>query len=100
FIGLAGSIPLRYAVSGAGFLRGCIQLAESDTHTPAATLSDGAFQRLQKAIVEGEIAPGSRISEQFVSSTYGISRGPLREAIRRHRLLRGRMGLCGACRMP
>lgn len=58
-------------------------MAGSDTHTPAATLSDGAFQRLQKAIVEGEIAPGSRISEQFLSSTYGISRGPLREAIRR-----------------
>lgn len=54
-----------------------------DKAVPSATLSDGAFERLQTAIVTGEIAPGSRISEQFLSSTYGISRGPLREAIRR-----------------
>lgn len=58
-------------------------MTDSASVTPTTTLSDGAFQRLQKAIVEGEIAPGSRISEQFLSTTYGISRGPLREAIRR-----------------
>lgn len=54
-----------------------------DKVVPSTTLSDGAFQRLQTAIVTGEIPPGSRISEQFLSSSYGISRGPLREAIRR-----------------
>lgn len=58
-------------------------MAESDHAIPAATLSDGAFQRLQAAIVKGEIPPGTRISEQFLSTTFGISRGPLREAIRR-----------------
>ncbi|HDZ57497.1 MAG TPA: GntR family transcriptional regulator [Pseudomonas xinjiangensis] len=51
--------------------------------SPVLTLSDGAFQRLQTAIVKGEIAPGTRISEQYLSTTFGISRGPLREAIRR-----------------
>lgn len=50
---------------------------------PNLTLSDDAFQRIQSAIVEGEIAPGTRISEQYLSTTFGISRGPLREAIRR-----------------
>lgn len=58
-------------------------MADSESVTPAATLSDGAFQRLQTAIVKGEIPPGTRISEQFLSTTFGISRGPLREAIRR-----------------
>ncbi|ALO45966.1 GntR family transcriptional regulator [Pseudohongiella spirulinae] len=47
------------------------------------TLSDGAFERIQNAIVKGEIAPGTRLSEQYLSSTFGIGRGPLREAIRR-----------------
>ncbi len=50
---------------------------------PNLTLSDDAFQRIQSAIVEGEIEPGTRISEQYLSTTFGISRGPLREAIRR-----------------
>ncbi|SDS10514.1 transcriptional regulator, GntR family [Halopseudomonas litoralis] len=58
-------------------------MADSESVIPAATLSDGAFQRLQTAIVKGEIPPGTRISEQFLSTTFGISRGPLREAIRR-----------------
>lgn len=58
-------------------------MAELERVEPAATLSDGAFQRLQTAIVKGEIPPGTRISEQFLTNTYGISRGPLREAIRR-----------------
>ena len=58
-------------------------MADSEHSLPAATLSDGAFQRLQTAIVKGEIPPGTRTSEQFLSTTFGISRGPLREAIRR-----------------
>jgi len=58
-------------------------LTDSVSLSSATTLSDGAFLRLQTAIVKGEIAPGTRISEQFLSNTYGISRGPLREAIRR-----------------
>ncbi|AQZ95426.1 GntR family transcriptional regulator [Halopseudomonas phragmitis] len=58
-------------------------MAEADTQSPALTLSDGAFARIQSAIVKGEIAPGTRISEQYLSSTFGIGRGPLREAIRR-----------------
>ncbi|MFA5677695.1 MAG: GntR family transcriptional regulator [Pseudomonas sp.] len=58
-------------------------MTDSVSLSSATTLSDGAFLRLQTAIVKGEIAPGTRISEQFLSNTYGISRGPLREAIRR-----------------
>ncbi len=40
--------------------------------------------------MRGEIAPGSKITEPGLSKTYGISRGPLREAMRRleaHRLI-------------
>ncbi len=47
------------------------------------TLSENVFRRIQAAIVNGEIAPGSKISEPELARTYGISRGPLREAIHR-----------------
>ena len=49
----------------------------------AETLSEQVFRRIQAAIVKGEIAPGSKISEPELARTYGISRGPLREAIHR-----------------
>ena len=49
----------------------------------AETLSEHVFRRIQAAIVQGEIAPSSKISEPELARTYGISRGPLREAIHR-----------------
>ncbi|KPZ07017.1 Transcriptional regulator GntR [Pseudomonas tremae] len=54
-------------------------VAEDDSET----LSENVFRRIQSAIVKGEIAPGSKISEPELARTYGISRGPLREAIHR-----------------
>ncbi|KFX69498.1 GntR family transcriptional regulator [Pseudomonas taeanensis MS-3] len=47
------------------------------------TLAEHVFRCIQAAIVKGEIAPGSKISEPELARTYGISRGPLREAIHR-----------------
>ena len=57
---------------------------EATLDGPTQTLSDGAFERIQAAIVKGEIAPGTRISEQYLSTTFGIGRGPLREATVHH----------------
>jgi len=47
------------------------------------TISDRIFARIQKEIVEGVMKPGSKISEPELARAYGISRGPLREAIGR-----------------
>jgi DNA-binding GntR family transcriptional regulator len=47
------------------------------------TLSEHVFRRIQTAIIQGDIVPGSKISEPELARTYGISRGPLREAIHR-----------------
>lgn len=47
------------------------------------TLADRVFSRLQDDIVRGVIAPGSKVSETDLAGRYGVSRGPLREAIRR-----------------
>lgn len=63
---------------------------EQATPPEVRTLAERVFQQLQDAIVRGELAPGSKITEPGLSRAYGISRGPLREAMRRleaHRLI-------------
>jgi len=47
------------------------------------TLADRALDRIETAIMKGDLAPGTKISEVLLAKTFGISRGPLREAIRR-----------------
>ncbi len=49
----------------------------------ASTLADQAFEKIVTAIVRGDLPQGSRISEALLARTFGISRGPLREATRR-----------------
>jgi DNA-binding GntR family transcriptional regulator len=50
---------------------------------PVTTIADQVFAEIRKAIVEGEIPQGSKISEPELARRFGISRGPLREAMRR-----------------
>jgi DNA-binding GntR family transcriptional regulator len=47
------------------------------------TLADKVCEQIVTAIVVGDIPPGYKISEPELARTYGISRGPLREAMRR-----------------
>src|SRR4029079_2161605 len=47
------------------------------------SLADHVFERLLDAIVKGDIKPGDRLSETLIAKQFGVSRGPLREAIRR-----------------
>ena len=46
-------------------------------------LTDQLFEQLSEAIVVGTFAPGAKLSEPRLAAQYGVSRGPLREAIRR-----------------
>ncbi len=55
------------------------QVLTRDTQTIADRLSD----ELIMSIVKGDIPSGSKISEPDLARTYKVSRGPLREAIRR-----------------
>ena len=50
---------------------------------PGLTHADWAFQQLKDAILSGVLLPGAKISEPELARRFGISRGPLREAIRR-----------------
>ncbi|MBS7701285.1 GntR family transcriptional regulator [Chelatococcus sp. YT9] len=54
-----------------------------DADDDGQTLSDRAFRQISDAIVRGEIEPGAKLSEPDLSRRLGVSRGPLREAIRR-----------------
>ena len=49
----------------------------------AQSLVDAVAERLEAAIINGTLEPGSRLSEQALAKSLGVSRGPLREAIRR-----------------
>lgn len=48
----------------------------------ARSLVDAVVERLEAAIIKGELEPGTRVSEQALANSLGVSRGPLREAIR------------------
>lgn len=48
-----------------------------------STLADQAYEALAKSIVSGELPPGTRMLEVEIAERFGMSRGPLREAMRR-----------------
>ncbi|HBC2025921.1 TPA: GntR family transcriptional regulator [Vibrio cholerae] len=48
-----------------------------------STKSENLTEYLIEAIVEGELAPGSKISEPELTKQFQVSRGPLREALMR-----------------
>lgn len=56
---------------------------ETEIDDDATSLADSLFERLSEAIVTGEFAAGSKLSEPRLATRYGVSRGPIREAIRR-----------------
>lgn len=57
--------------------------AVANLDTEASTIADRIFDQVRQAIVVGEIPAGSKLSEPVLAARYGISRGPLREAMRR-----------------
>jgi DNA-binding GntR family transcriptional regulator len=49
----------------------------------ARSLVDVLAERIEAAIISGDLQPGSKLREQTLAASLGVSRGPLREAIRR-----------------
>ena len=45
------------------------------------TLSSQLYQILETKVITGELAPGTRLSEESVAETYKVSRSPAREAL-------------------
>ncbi|MFP8966144.1 GntR family transcriptional regulator [Pokkaliibacter sp. CJK22405] len=48
---------------------------------PRSTLRTEVGEKLRKAILDRELAPGSKIVESKLATLFGVSRAPLREAI-------------------
>ena len=46
-------------------------------------LHEGTFQKLRSLLVEGAIAPGSKLNERELAESLNVSRTPIREAIKR-----------------
>jgi phosphonate utilization transcriptional regulator len=49
----------------------------------ANSLASAAQQEIERMILEGQIAPGAKLTEAWLSDRLGVSRGPIREAFRR-----------------
>ena len=47
------------------------------------TFADRAFEWLEEAIIKGDLLPETKLDEVNLAKAFGISRGPVREAIRR-----------------
>jgi len=50
---------------------------------PRASLADAVYERLRNEIMAGGIADGSKLSQVQLAKRYGVSRIPVREALRR-----------------
>jgi phosphonate utilization transcriptional regulator len=48
----------------------------------SASLSSAAQHEIERMILEGELGPGSKLTEAWLSERLGVSRGPIREAFR------------------
>lgn len=60
-----------------------MSIALATLPTETSTIADRIFDQVRQEIVTGEIPAGSKISEPVLAARYGISRGSLREAMRR-----------------
>lgn len=51
--------------------------------TQKATFGDDVFERILELIYSCELPPGSFVNESVLAARFGVSRGPVREAVRR-----------------
>lgn len=49
----------------------------------SSSVVETVTERLERAIITGELAAGARLTEHGLADRFGVSRGPLREALRR-----------------
>ena len=57
------------------------QAAIDCSNAPEPGLAE-AYSRIRQAILDGDFAPGTRLSQVKISESLGLSRTPVREALR------------------
>lgn len=55
----------------------------SPTSIPRATFASMVGERIRANIIEGALPPGSQLNEVELAESFGVSRGPVREALQR-----------------
>lgn len=58
-------------------------MPKDPTLTRAVSAAEGTYARLRAMLVDGEFGPGARLPEAELTRLLGVSRTPLREALRR-----------------
>lgn len=53
------------------------------TGIPRATFASMVGERIRSSIIEGGLPPGSQLHEVELAASFGVSRGPVREALQR-----------------
>jgi DNA-binding GntR family transcriptional regulator len=53
------------------------------TRIPRVTFASMVGERIRSNIIEGVLPPGSQLNEVDLAETFGVSRGPVREALQR-----------------
>jgi DNA-binding GntR family transcriptional regulator len=53
------------------------------TRIPRATFASMVGERIRSNIIEGVLRPGSQLNEVELAASFGVSRGPVREATQR-----------------
>ncbi len=56
---------------------------KTPAHAENKVSTVGVYDRLRRAIMDFELAPGARVTETELAETFGISRTPVREALHR-----------------
>ena len=55
----------------------------TSTGIPRATFASMVGERIRSNIIEGVLSPGSQLHEVELAASFGVSRGPVREALQR-----------------
>ena len=56
---------------------------ESPTRIPRVTFASMVGERIRSDIIDGTLQPGSQLNEVEMANSFGVSRGPVREALQR-----------------
>jgi DNA-binding GntR family transcriptional regulator len=56
---------------------------DSPTQIPRETFASMVGERIRASVLDGTLPPGSQLNEVALAASYGVSRGPVREALQR-----------------
>lgn len=74
----AATTPIRRASAGQA-----VSVAPSPPSSDGVSFAENMYNTLRRSIVEGELAAGARLRETELAERFGVSRTPVREALKK-----------------